>query len=129
MVDLARFFTAFNRNESCGKCTPCREGTLRMLEILDRITTGHAGMEDLDKLEELARVMKDASLCGLGQTAPNPVLSTLHYFRQEYLAHLEGRYCPAGVCPLDGRGTPGEDKPHPGGVSTHGPAASATGEA
>ncbi|MBC7347284.1 MAG: SLBB domain-containing protein [Clostridia bacterium] len=117
MVDLARFFTAFNRNESCGKCTPCREGTLRLLEILDRITTGRAGSEDLNKMEELAQVMKDTSLCGLGQTAPNPVLSTLRYFRQEYLAHIEGRFCPARVCALNGRGG-----------AAHGPAASGTGE-
>lgn len=117
MVDLARFFTAFNRNESCGKCTPCREGTLRLLEILDRITTGRAGREDLNKMEELAQVMKDTSLCGLGQTAPNPVLSTLRYFRQEYLAHIDGRFCPAGVCALNGRGG-----------AAHGPAASGTGE-
>jgi NADH:ubiquinone oxidoreductase subunit F (NADH-binding) len=102
MVDLARFFTAFNRQESCGKCTPCREGTLRMLEILERLTSGSADMEDLAKLEELAQVMKDTSLCGLGQTAPNPVLSTLRYFREEYLAHVEGGHCPAGVCMLNG---------------------------
>jgi len=130
MVDLARFFTAFNRNESCGKCTPCREGTLRMLEILDRMTTGHAGMEDLEKLEELAQVMKDTSLCGLGQTAPNPVLSTLRYFRSEYLAHVEDRYCPAGVCPVNGRATKARGS---GSYAGEGfdlkPVASATGEA
>ncbi|MGB9920965.1 MAG: NADH-ubiquinone oxidoreductase-F iron-sulfur binding region domain-containing protein [Moorellales bacterium] len=98
MVDLARFFTAFNRRESCGKCTPCREGTQRMLEILERLTGGQGSHEDLERLEELAQVMKDTSLCGLGQTAPNPVLSTLRYFRSEYLAHIENRVCSAGVC-------------------------------
>ena len=97
MVDLARFFTSFNRNESCGKCTPCREGTVRMLEILNRLTTRGGSLEDLEKLERLGQAMRFTSLCGLGQTAPNPVLSTLTYFREEYLAHLEGR-CLAGVC-------------------------------
>ncbi len=97
MVDLARFFTSFNRNESCGKCTPCREGTLRMLEILEQLTTQGGSLEDLAKLEGLGQTMRLTSLCGLGQTAPNPVLSTLTYFQDEYLAHLEGR-CPAGVC-------------------------------
>jgi NADH:ubiquinone oxidoreductase subunit F (NADH-binding) len=110
MVDLARFFTAFNRRESCGKCTPCREGTQRMLEILERLTAGQGSHEDLDRLEELALVMKDTSLCGLGQTAPNPVLSTLRYFRSEYLAHIENRVCPAGVCAL----TPGRPNPREG---------------
>lgn len=130
MVDLARFFTAFNRNESCGKCTPCREGTLRMLEILDRITTGHAGMEDLEKLEELAQVMKDTSLCGLGQTAPNPVLSTLRYFRSEYLAHVKDRYCPAGVCPVNGRAAKARGSgSYAGEGLVSGLTASATGEA
>lgn len=100
MVDLARFFTSFNRNESCGKCTPCREGTFRMQDILERITTGKANMEDLDQLEELAHVMHDTSLCGLGQTASNPVQSTLRYFRSEYLTHIQEKKCPAGVCSL-----------------------------
>lgn len=98
MVDVARFFLDFTVDESCGKCTPCREGTKRMLEILDRICEGKGSMEDLDKLESLAYTIKDASLCGLGQTAPNPVLSTLNYFRDEYVAHVEENTCPAGVC-------------------------------
>ncbi|MHB1418698.1 MAG: NADH-quinone oxidoreductase subunit NuoF [Bacillota bacterium] len=98
MVDFARFFMTFNRNESCGKCTPCREGTQRMLEMLDRMTQGLADHEDLAKMEQLARVMRDASLCGLGQTSANPVLSTLRHFREEYLAHIDRKECPAGVC-------------------------------
>lgn len=98
MVDIARFFLDFTVDESCGKCTPCREGTKRMLEILDRITEGKGKMEDLDNLERLAQTIKSASLCGLGQTAPNPVLSTLHYFRHEYEAHVNERRCPAGAC-------------------------------
>jgi NADH-quinone oxidoreductase subunit F/NADP-reducing hydrogenase subunit HndC len=98
MVDIARFFLDFTVEESCGKCTPCREGTKRMLEILDRITEGKGTMEDLDKLESLADTIKSASLCGLGQTAPNPVLSTLQYFRDEYEAHVIDNKCPAGVC-------------------------------
>ncbi len=98
MVDVARFFLDFTVDESCGKCTPCREGTKRMLEILDRICEGKGKLEDLDKLESLAYTIKDASLCGLGQTAPNPVLSTLKYFRNEYLAHVEEKTCPSGVC-------------------------------
>ncbi len=97
MVDIARFFTRFNHNESCAKCTPCREGTLRMMEILDRIVAGEGTREDLDRLEELGEVLQKTSLCGLGQTAPNPVLSTLRYFREEYLEHVEG-HCRAGVC-------------------------------
>ena len=98
MVDIARFFLDFTVDESCGKCVPCREGTRRMLEILDRITEGHGELEDIDKLERLARNIKASSLCGLGQTAPNPVLSTLRYFRTEYEAHIIGKTCPAGVC-------------------------------
>ncbi|RLC27809.1 MAG: hydrogenase, partial [Deltaproteobacteria bacterium] len=98
MVDMARFFLDFCQEESCGKCTPCREGTRRMLEILDRITQGRGEMKDLDELEELCVFIKDAALCGLGQTAPNPVLSTLRYFRDEYEAHIIDRHCPAGVC-------------------------------
>ena len=89
MVDIAKFFLEFTVEESCGKCTPCRVGTKRMLEILTKITKGQATMEDLDKLEELCYYIKENSLCGLGQTAPNPVLSTLHYFRDEYEAHIE----------------------------------------
>ncbi len=98
MVDIARFFLEFTVDESCGKCTPCREGTKRMLEILDRITEGKGTMEDLDRLEELGSTIKSTSLCGLGQTAPNPVLSTLKYFRDEYEAHVNEKRCPAGVC-------------------------------
>ena len=98
MVDIAKFFLEFTVDESCGKCTPCRIGTRRMLEILDKITEGNATMEDLDKLEELAAYIKDNALCGPGQTAPNPVLSTLRYFRDEYVAHIIDKKCPAGVC-------------------------------
>ncbi len=98
MVDIAKFFLEFTVEESCGKCTPCRVGTKRMLEILTKITKGQATMEDLDKLEELCYYIKNNSLCGLGQTAPNPVLSTLRYFRDEYEAHIKEKRCPAGVC-------------------------------
>ena len=98
MVDLARFFLDFTVDESCGKCTPCRVGTRRLLEILDKIIAGNGELEDIDKLEELANYIKSASLCGLGQTAPNPVLSTLRYFRDEYIAHIVDKKCPAGVC-------------------------------
>ena len=98
MVDIAKFFLEFTVEESCGKCTPCRIGTKRMLEILDKITKGKAEMADLDKLEELCYYIKANSLCGLGQTAPNPVLSTLRYFRDEYEAHIKEKRCPAGVC-------------------------------
>ncbi len=98
MVDVAKFFLNFSQKESCGKCTPCREGTKRMYEILDRITKGEGKLEDLETLERLGKVMKTTSLCGLGQTAPNPVLSTLHYFRDEYIAHIVEKRCPAGTC-------------------------------
>ena len=98
MVDIAKFFLEFTVDESCGKCTPCRVGTKRMLEILDKITKGKGTLEDIDKLEELAEAIKTTALCGLGQTAPNPVLSTLHYFRDEYVAHVTEKKCPAGVC-------------------------------
>ena len=98
MVDIAKFFLEFTVEESCGKCTACRIGTKRMLEILTKITKGQATMEDLDKLEELCHYVKANSLCGLGQTAPNPVLSTLRYFRDEYEAHIKEKRCPAGVC-------------------------------
>lgn len=98
MVDIAKFFLGFTVEESCGKCTPCRIGTRRMYEILDKITRGQGTLEDLDKLEELAQYIKANSLCGLGQTAPNPVLSTLRYFRDEYVAHVVDKRCPAGVC-------------------------------
>ncbi|MBR6094091.1 MAG: 4Fe-4S binding protein [Lachnospiraceae bacterium] len=98
MVDIAKFFLEFTVDESCGKCTPCRIGTKRMYEMLDKITKGQATLEDLDKLEELCYYIKANSLCGLGQTAPNPVLSTLRYFRDEYVAHVVDKKCPAGVC-------------------------------
>ncbi len=98
MVDVARYFVDFLKEESCGKCTPCREGIRRMLEILTRITEGSGTMADLDVLEALGRTVQDTSLCGLGKTAPNPVLSTLRYFRDEYVAHIKDRTCPAGVC-------------------------------
>lgn len=98
MVEIARFFMNFIQNESCGKCVPCREGTKQMLTILERIIAGEGKMEDLDVMEELAIAVKDGSLCGLGKTAPNPVLSTLKYFRDEYIAHIRDKKCPAGVC-------------------------------
>lgn len=98
MVDIAKFFLEFTVDESCGKCTPCRVGTKRMLEILDKITKGNGTLEDLDKLEKLCYYIKDNALCGLGQTAPNPVLSTLRYFKDEYIAHVVDKKCPAGVC-------------------------------
>ncbi len=98
MVDIAKFFLEFTVDESCGKCTPCRIGTKRLLELLTKITDGKGTMEDLDRLEELCYSIKASSLCGLGQTAPNPVLSTLRYFRDEYEAHVKEKRCPAGVC-------------------------------
>lgn len=98
MVDIAKFFLEFTVDESCGKCTPCRVGTKRLYEMLDKITRGEGTLEDLDKMEELCYYIKDNALCGLGQTAPNPVLSTLHYFRDEYIAHVVDKRCPAGVC-------------------------------
>jgi NADH-quinone oxidoreductase subunit F len=97
MVEVARYFLEFTQDQSCGKCTFCRVGTRRMLDILQRICAGRGKPKDLDDLESLAQVVRDASLCGLGATAPNPVLSTLRYFRSEYEAHLDGR-CPAGKC-------------------------------
>ena len=98
MVDLAKFFLQFTVDESCGKCTPCRIGNKRILEILTKITEGKATMDDLDKLEDLCKYVKDDSLCGLGQTSPNPVLSTLRYFRDEYIEHIQQHKCRAGVC-------------------------------
>ncbi|WP_287300496.1 NADH-quinone oxidoreductase subunit NuoF [Mogibacterium sp.] len=98
MVDIAKFFLEFTVSESCGKCTPCRVGTKRMLEILTRISEGKGEMKDLEKLEELANFIQTNSLCGLGQTAPNPVLSTMRFFRDEYVAHIKDKTCPAGVC-------------------------------
>ncbi len=98
MVDIAKFFLEFTVDESCGKCAPCRIGTKRLYEMLEKITSGKAEMEDLDKLEELCYAIKESALCGLGQTAPNPVLSTLRYFKDEYIAHVKDKTCPAGVC-------------------------------
>jgi len=98
MVDIARFFLEFTVDESCGKCTPCRVGTKRMLTILEKITSGKGTLEDLDELESLANSVKDSSLCGLGQTAPNPVLATLKNFRDEYVAHVVDKKCPAKQC-------------------------------
>lgn len=98
MVDIAKFFLEFTVDESCGKCTPCRVGTKRLLEILNKITSGKGTLEDIDKLEELCYYIKENSLCGLGQTAPNPVLSTLKYYRDEYIAHVTEHRCPAGAC-------------------------------
>jgi NADH-quinone oxidoreductase subunit F len=99
MVDIAHFFLSFVQRESCGKCPPCRAGTKRMLEILERIKGGQGELEDIDRLQKLAETVRAGSLCGLGQTAPNPVLTTLRYFRDEYVAHIVERRCPAGVCP------------------------------
>ncbi|MCR4880876.1 MAG: NADH-quinone oxidoreductase subunit NuoF [bacterium] len=98
IVEVARFFMNFTQNESCGKCVPCREGTKNMLKILERIVKGEGKMEDIETLQELANAVKDGSLCGLGKTAPNPVLSTLKYFLDEYVAHIKDKKCPAGVC-------------------------------
>ena len=99
MVDMARFFLDFTRKESCGKCNYCRVGTKRLLEKLEKITSGNGTLEDIDDLEALCYYIKENSLCGLGQTAPNPVLSTLRYFRHEYEAHVKEHRCPAGECP------------------------------
>ncbi len=98
MVDMAKFFLEFTVDESCGKCTPCRVGTKRLLEKLEKITSGKGTLEDIDELEQLCYYIKNNSLCGLGQTAPNPVLSTLKFFRDEYVAHVVDKKCPAGVC-------------------------------
>jgi NADP-reducing hydrogenase subunit HndC len=98
MVDMAKFFLEFTVDESCGKCTPCRIGTRRLYEMLDKITSGNGELEDLDKIEELCHYIKANSLCGLGQTAPNPVLSMMHHFHDEYVAHVVDKRCPAGVC-------------------------------
>ena len=102
MVDVAKFFMEFCMDESCGKCVPCRVGTVQMVRILERITDGSAGYEDQENLKELCTMVKDTSLCGLGQSAPNPVLSTMRYFIDEYEAHIQHNNCPAGVCSLDG---------------------------
>jgi len=101
VVDVARFFLKFTQNESCGKCTPCREGTKRMLEILDRICSGEGREGDLELLEELGEHIINTSLCQLGGSAPTPVLSTLHHFRDEYEAHIKDKRCPANVCARD----------------------------
>ncbi len=98
MVDISKFYLNFTVDESCGKCTPCRIGTRRLLQFLEKITSGDGEPEDLDKIEELANHMKSSSLCALGQSAPNPVLSTINYFRDEYIAHIKEKHCPAGVC-------------------------------
>lgn len=103
MVDIAKFYLDFTQDESCGKCTPCRVGTKRMFEILERITNGEGKMEDLDNLDQLGRMIKDTALCGLGQTAPNPVLSTMHYFRDEYEAHIKDHKCFTGSCKALGK--------------------------
>jgi NADH:ubiquinone oxidoreductase subunit F (NADH-binding)/(2Fe-2S) ferredoxin len=114
MVDIAKFYLTFSQDESCGKCTPCREGTTRMLEILDRITAGQGAMEDLDKLERLGKLLRKASLCGLGRAAPNPVLSTLTHFKDEYLAHVVDKRCPANRCKaLSGGRKPSPGEPQP----------------
>ena len=98
MVEVARFFMSFTQNESCGKCVPCREGTKRMLEILERIVDGRGRDGDIELLEELADTISNTALCGLGKSAPNPVVSTLKNFREEYEAHIYDKRCPAGVC-------------------------------
>ena len=98
MVEVARFFMHFTQNESCGKCVPCREGTKRMLEILERIVSGNGVEGDIELLEELSDTISNTALCGLGKSAPNPVVSTIKYFRDEYVAHIRERRCPAGQC-------------------------------
>ena len=100
MVDVAKFFMDFCREESCGKCLPCRVGTEEMYRLLDRISSGRAIRAHLEQLERLAAMVKATSLCGLGQGSPNPVFSTLRYFRDEYLSHIDDRVCPAGVCQI-----------------------------
>jgi len=100
MVSVAKFFMQFTQNESCGKCVPCRVGTKQMYELLTKITTGIGSKYDLMSLEELAPYVKETSLCGLGMTAPNPLLSTLRYFREEYMIHIEEKRCPVGVCKM-----------------------------
>ncbi|MEW6230645.1 MAG: NADH-ubiquinone oxidoreductase-F iron-sulfur binding region domain-containing protein, partial [Bacillota bacterium] len=109
MVDFARFFLSFTQRESCGKCPPCRIGTYEMLQILDRIVAGEGREGDIERLEELGWNIKKTSLCGLGQSAPNPVLSTIRYFREEYEAHIRQKACPAGACTTLGVYVIGED--------------------
>lgn len=98
MVDIAKFFLEFTVDESCGKCTPCRIGTKRLYQYIEKITRGQGTPEDIDKIKELCQYMKSTSLCALGQTAANPVISTMHYFGDEYTAHVKDKTCPAGVC-------------------------------
>jgi len=98
MVDIAKFYLEFTKEESCGKCTPCRVGNTRLLELLEKITKGQGTLEDLEKLKSLSNTIKDTSLCGLGQTSPNPILSTMKYFYDEYKAHVVDKVCPAGAC-------------------------------
>jgi NADH-quinone oxidoreductase subunit F/NADP-reducing hydrogenase subunit HndC len=98
MVDIAKFFLEFTVDESCGKCTPCRIGTRRLYQFIEKITNGEGELEDLDKIKELCAHMRSTSLCALGQTTPNPVISTMHYFADEYIAHVKDKTCPAGVC-------------------------------
>jgi bidirectional [NiFe] hydrogenase diaphorase subunit len=102
MVDVAKYFMEFCMSESCGKCVPCRVGTAQMYDLLNKITEGRAGLDDLQMLEDLCDLVKNTSLCGLGQSAPNPILSTLRYFREEYIDHISHRTCPAGVCRIRG---------------------------
>jgi NADH:ubiquinone oxidoreductase subunit F (NADH-binding) len=106
MVDFARFFLAFTQDESCGKCLPCRVGTRKLLGLLTRITRGQADQHDVERLMHLYETVRLGSLCELGQTAPNPILTTMRYFQDEYLAHIEARQCPAHVCPMDGGAVP-----------------------
>ena len=101
MVDVAKFFMEFCMDESCGKCVPCRVGTVQMYRILERITDGSATPQDMAALQELCMMVKETSLCGLGQSAPNPVLSTMRYFADAYIAHINDHHCPAGVCTLE----------------------------
>jgi NADH-quinone oxidoreductase subunit F len=98
MVNIAKFYIEFSVDESCGRCTACRIGNKRLLEILTRITVGKGEMEDLSSLKDLGQIIKDASLCGLGQTSPNPILSTMNFFWDEYVAHVKDKVCPSGVC-------------------------------
>jgi len=100
MVDVAKYFMEFCMSESCGKCVPCRVGTAQMYDLLHKITEGRASLDDLQMLEDLCDLVKNTSLCGLGQSAPNPILSTLRYFREEYMDHICHHRCPAGVCKI-----------------------------
>ena len=112
MVDVAKFFMEFCMDESCGKCIPCRAGTVQMHSLLKRITEGMATTDDLAQLEQLCELLKSTSLCGLGQTAPNPVISTLKYFRDEYLAHIIEKRCPANVCRIKSATAPSPEEVH-----------------